>query len=1001
MPAPSPAPSPGVEQPGELTIPPVTVTAPPRRTPPRAQPAQAAPAPAAGPAPTPVAATPPAARTATPGASAQPYAPLGTINSGQIEQSTSNSFGNLFFTAPGATSAGLAPGAARPILRGLSDSRVRIQENGIGSGDVSDLGQDHGVPIDPLAIQSVNVLRGPEALRFGSQAVGGVVEANNNRIPTAAPLGGLAAELKAGLTSVNNGWESGLLLDAGGPNAAIHADIFGRHANDYRIPSYPYLFPPFPPPVVNGRQPNSSLFSEGGAAGSSYLFNGGYAGVSISRFASDYHIPTLEGAETQTHIRMEQTKFASKGEYRPDFTGIAALRYWAGYTDYKHDEIGLNDAVFEQIGATFKKRTSEAKAEIESMPMLTPFGALTTAVGTQFDHAQIDTAGDAGSLLGSARTIRASAYFFNTLRLTDTWRTLLAGRIEQDRVDGTYGIFPAALVPPPDDPALSPASLHFVPKSISFSLLKDLPSDMVASATVQRIQRAPTALELFAHGAHDAPGTFEIGNPTLQIETANTAELGLKRTFGAFRFDAKAYYTRYDNFIYRQFTGIACGEDFASCGNGGTEFLQTLYSQHDAIFRGTEAAWQWDLVPVANGIFGIDGQYDFVRATFTDGSNVPQMPPMRLGGGAYWRSDNWFVRMGLLHAWSQNDVGQYETSTAGYNLLRSEIVHKKFWKYSPWGPIEVTTGISGDNLLNVDVRNSTQFHKDEILLPGRNIKFYLNVKYDADKFSGPPGYFKAKKGYGPGYGAPMVYKTPVATAWNWGGLYLGVNAGYSAGRTITDASYSDALTGDPLFATNSSDRLSGGIFGGQAGYNWLANIWAIGIEADMQYASQHGGATSNCFTDICNAALAPADAPVSVTLDHKLAWFGTLRGRFGTTIVPEALAYVTAGVALGDITIGGTLTGFDGAGNASNAALNNHLTRAGWTIGAGFESCLVGNWTGKIEYLHMDFGSVATIPTIATDATVAAVLNTRITDNIVRAGLNYKFDWGGPISAKY
>ena len=206
-----------------------------------------------------------------------------------------------------------------------------------------------------------------------------------------------------------------MLLDAGGPNAAIYADVFGRHASDYRIPSYPYLFPPFPPPPVDGRQPNSSMFSEGGAAGGSYLFNGGYAGVSVSRFASDYHVPTLDGAASQTHLRMEQTKFASKGEYRPDFTGIAALRYWAGYTDYKHDEIGLNDAAFEQISATFKKRTSEAKAELESMPMLTPFGALTTAVGTQFDHAQIDTFGDGGTLLGSARTIRASAYFLNPL----------------------------------------------------------------------------------------------------------------------------------------------------------------------------------------------------------------------------------------------------------------------------------------------------------------------------------------------------------------------------------------------------------------------------------------------------------------------------------------------------------------------------------------------------------------------------------------------------------
>src|SRR4029077_8337957 len=208
------------------------------------------------------------------------------------------------------------------------------------------------------------------------------------------------------------------------------------------------------------------------------------------------------------------------------------------------------------------------------MPMILPFGILTSTVGAQFEHAQIDTTGDAGSLLGSARTERLAAYFFNSLKLTDTLRTQLAGRIEQVREDGTPGMFPPDGIGAPGFPILSQASLHFAPKSISFAVFKDLPSYLVASATVQRIERAPSALELFAHGAHDAPGTFEIGNPGLQIETAKTAEIGLKRVNGEFRFDSKAYYPRYDNFIFRQFTGIECGEDFASCGNGGTGFLQ-------------------------------------------------------------------------------------------------------------------------------------------------------------------------------------------------------------------------------------------------------------------------------------------------------------------------------------------------------------------------------------------------------------------------------------------
>src|SRR5262249_59920664 len=94
----------------------------------------------------------------------------------------------------------------------------------------------------------------------------------------------------------------------------------------------------------------------------------------------------------------------------------------------------------------------------------------------------------------------------------------------------------------------------------------DLPSWTVASATLQRIERAPTALELFAHGAHDAPGTFEIGNPALKIETANSAELGLQRFQGDFRFDAKVYYTYYNNFIFRQPTAILSAPSFPTCG---------------------------------------------------------------------------------------------------------------------------------------------------------------------------------------------------------------------------------------------------------------------------------------------------------------------------------------------------------------------------------------------------------------------------------------------------
>jgi iron complex outermembrane recepter protein len=927
----------------------------------------------------------------------QPPPSLNTITGNQIQASPAQSFGNLFFTMPGATSAGLAPGASRPVLRGLDDFRVRVQENGVGSLDVSDYGQDHGVPIDPLSVQKITIYRGPEALRYGSQAVGGVVEASNNRIPFAAPLGGWQRQILGATTTVDRGLEGGALFDAGSRDFAFHADVYGRHASDYFIPSYPYLFPSDPAPPFNGKQPNSSFHSEGQAVGGSYLFDGGYVGAAISRFSTLYHIPTMEGAATNGRIALEQVKYTSKGEFRPKSSAIDVVRFWAGAVEYHHDELGVGDDGIDGIRATFNNHAQEARSEIQFMPMATPLGALISTVGAQFDHQQIDTSGDAGGLLGQARTNRGAAYSINELWFSDTLRLLSAGRVENVRVDGTAGIFPPALVPPPDNPTLSQQALGFTPASVSFKVLKDLPSWMVASATVQRIERAPTALELFAHGAHDATGTFDIGDPTLKKEIAHTAELGLLRFQGDFRFDAKVYYTYYNDFIFRQATGTLCGASFATCGID-TEFIQTIYSQRDAIFRGGEVAWQWDVVPVASGIFGVDGQYDFVRATFAaDGGNVPRMPPMRVGGGAYWRAENWFVRMGLLHAFGQRDLGVNDTPTAGYNLLKLQIENTRYYRYSPWGPTLITTGLVGDNLLDVDVRNSVQFHKDEILLPGRSIKFFMNAKFGAEPPAdkAPTGLYKGPTGYG----APMFYKAPIVTAWSWAGPYLGVNLGYSAGKSKTDALFNDATLGTPLLATGSSDSLKGLIGGVQAGYNWQAGNWVAGLEGDIQMSGQGATPSYVCPGAVCNPSIVDFDAPVTANFaqGHKLDSFGTLRGRLGTTITPDVIAYATGGLAVGSIRTAINLSGvgFDADGNpfTFDAPFSVLKIKPGWTVGAGLEARLFGNVTGKVEYLYMDFGTVSASVTNAVNATpITLAASSHVTDNIVRAGVNYKFD---------
>ena len=107
------------------------------------------------------------------------------------------------------------------------------------------------------------------------------------------------------------------------------------------FPSYPYLFDQTRP--VNGRQPNSAAQADGASIGGSYIFQGGFIGAAITQNDTLYRIPGIDGADHQTRIDAHQTKFTAKGEYRPDAAAIDAVRFWAGATDYKHNEIGLAD----------------------------------------------------------------------------------------------------------------------------------------------------------------------------------------------------------------------------------------------------------------------------------------------------------------------------------------------------------------------------------------------------------------------------------------------------------------------------------------------------------------------------------------------------------------------------------------------------------------------------------------------------------------------------------
>jgi len=248
----------------------------------------------------------------------------------------------------------------------------------------------------------------------------------------------------------------------------------------------------------------------------------------------------------------------------------------------------------------------------------------------------------------------------------------------------------------------------------------------------------------------------------------------------------------------------------------------------------------------------------------------------------------------------------------------------------------------------------------------------------------------------------LPVKAPIAApAWSWTGLYLGINGGYSWGRSRTDTAF--ATTGGvPIVppagsVTSTSANLNGGIFGGQIGYNWQNGSWLAGLETDIQWSGEKGSSTLLCASTatggVCLPTLTflPAGATGSVlTLDQKLKWFGTLRGRLGLLPAPTWVVYITGGLAYGQISTDATLASFTAAGLATSAVTSSSTTKTGWTIGGGVEGRISGNWTGRIEYLYMDFGSVSG-NVVNTAGGIQANWSSRITDNVLRGALNYKF----------
>jgi outer membrane immunogenic protein len=260
---------------------------------------------------------------------------------------------------------------------------------------------------------------------------------------------------------------------------------------------------------------------------------------------------------------------------------------------------------------------------------------------------------------------------------------------------------------------------------------------------------------------------------------------------------------------------------------------------------------------------------------------------------------------------------------------------------------------------------------------------------------------------------PAAYRLPVKAvvappAPSWTGFYIGGNVGYGWDNTSsgvsaasTDPTLAPALAAElaaGVYPTSLSPSAKGVIGGGQVGYNWqLASQGLIGLEADLQGSGIKGSASQTLS--------APLFDTTSTGVTKSIDWFGTVRGRLGLLVTPQWLLYGTGGFAYGqakssfsttDLTAGCVPPGISICAAGASSGV-----RTGWTAGAGAEAMLTPNWSVKVEYLYVDLGSSAlSIPSSTIPAIVFGT-STTFREQIARVGVNYHFDWNGPVVARY
>ena len=598
----------------------------------------------------------------------QGLSPVSVMGRQALQERGTSSLGETLSGLPGVGSSYFGPNASRPVIRGLDGNRVRILNNGGATTDASALSPDHAVPVDVLAVDRIEVLRGPAALLYGGSAIGGAVNVIDNRLPRQR-IEDLQGQALLQAATGDGERSAAALLETGQGDWAFHLDAFDRRHDDVRVP---VLLACERPGAINParRICNSSATASGGAVGLSHFGERHRLGASVASDRRDYGTV----AEDDVRIRMRSERLYLEGEWLQPWPGFSAVKVRLGSTDYRHTELEAGQAhtLFSQKGQELRVEARHQRwGPWEGLLGLQLESGRFAADAAEHEEAHDDEHGHGSEVFAPHSRTRSAAVFAHEEWRTDWGLWHVGGRLErvQVRSDGS-----------PQDPGhFTEGERRFNPKSFSLGAQYRLPAGWQLQGHGSYNERAPRDHELFARGPHLATGSYTLGDPALGLERSRGLDLGLNWVSGAHNFKVTAFQNRFSNYIALHDTGhqvdglgheLDQDHDHAHEGHGAA-LIEQAYRGVRARFTGLELQGNWRLREQGSTL-DLQWRVDQVRARNLDsGEAMPRTPPLRVGATLVHGQGAWSARLGFEHAAAQNRLPASSVATASYTLWQA------------------------------------------------------------------------------------------------------------------------------------------------------------------------------------------------------------------------------------------------------------------------------------------------------------------------------------------